>query len=143
MPPLALAIPRPSTFSITATDVLSGDPLLTEARELLRRAKWQAEMGRDHEAMTLLRRARDLLLSDGASVTHEAARRRAETLKEVKAFSDELAAIQIMTEIPFHGEASLITPEDLRALEQAIPEISPPVTPEISYDVPIELNRRV
>ncbi|MEE9538603.1 MAG: transglycosylase SLT domain-containing protein, partial [candidate division NC10 bacterium] len=143
MPPLALAIPHPPTFSITATDVLSGDPLLTEARELLRRAKRQAEMGQDHEAMTLLSRARDLLLSDGASVTHEAARRRAETLKEVKAFSDELAAIQVMTEIPFDGEASLITSEDLRALEQATPEISPPVTPEISYDVPIEFNRRV
>ncbi|MFQ5933897.1 MAG: transglycosylase SLT domain-containing protein, partial [Dehalococcoidia bacterium] len=64
-------------------------------------------------------------------------------MKEVKAFSDELAAIQIMTEIPFDGEGSLITPEDLSALEQAIPEISPPVKPEISYDVPIELNRRV
>lgn len=143
MPPLALAIPRPPTSSITATDVLSDDLLLTEARELLRRAKRQAEMGQDHEAMTLLSRARDLLLSDGASVTHEAARRRAETLKEVKAFSDELAAIQLMTEIPFDGEGSLITSEDLRALEQAIPEISPPVKPEISYDVPIELNRRV
>ncbi|MFQ5801506.1 MAG: LysM peptidoglycan-binding domain-containing protein [Candidatus Methylomirabilales bacterium] len=143
MPPLALAIPRPPTSLITATDVLFGDPVLAQARELIRQAKRQAEMGRDHEAIMLLTRARDLLRSDGASLTPEVTRRRAETLKEVKALSEELAAIQAMTEIPFEGEGSLITPEDLSVLEQAIPEISPPVKPEISYDVPIELNQKV
>lgn len=131
-PPLALAIPQPPASSIT------------DALNLLHQAKNQAEMGRDREAMMLLTRAREILLNDGASLTPEVTRLRGEALKEVEGILEELEAIQAMTEIPSEGEGALVTPEDVTVLEQAIPEISPPVEqPEISYDVPIELNKKV
>ena len=133
VPPLILAIPRLPSPSITAS------------LDLLRQATHQAEMGRDREAMTLLGRAREVLLSDGeSSMTPEVARLQVAILKEIEAFSEELAAIHAMTEIPSGEEGSLITPEDVTVLERAIPHIpAPGVEPEISYDVPIELNRTV
>ena len=142
-PPLVLAIPRPPASSITERETLFDDPLLAQAQELFRQAKRRAEDGQDPEAMTLLIRARALLLSDGVFLTEEATRRRAQTVEEIEAFSEELAAIQAMTEIPSEGEASLVTPEDVKALEEAIFDISPPATSETIYDVPIELNRKV
>ena len=132
MPPLALAIPRLPAPSITAS------------LDLLRQAKYQLEMGRDREATMLLNRAREILLSDEASFAPEVTRLQAAILKEIDALSEELAAIQAMTEIPSGEEGSLVTPEDVTVLERVMPDTSPPaVEPEISYDVPIELNRTV
>jgi len=144
-PKLTMAIPSPvpRSSSFNANDVLLDDPLLVEAQELLEQAMRQAEKGEDYEAMTLLTRARALLLGDGAALTEEARHYREQTLDEVEALLDELAAIYAMNAIPSEEEASLVSPEDVKVLEKAIPQRPPPWKPEITYDLPIEINREV
>ena len=140
---MAIPSPVPRSSSFNANDVLLDDPLLVEAQELLEQAMRQAEKGEDYEAMTLLTRARALLLGDGAALTEEARHYREQTLDEVEALLDELAAIYAMNAIPSEEEASLVSPEDVKVLEKAIPQRPPPWKPEITYDLPIEINREV
>ncbi len=143
--PLTIATPQPFIGSspLKRADTVSDDPLLTRAQELLWYAQHQAEQGHHREAMTLLTRARAFLLTDGAASTPEAGRRRQAILEIVEALSEELAAILAMTAFPSEEEVSLIKPEDVEVLEQAIPAPPAPVEREITYDVPIEMNPRV
>lgn len=144
-PKLTVTMPSPVSpaFSLNGNGALSDGPLLTEAQELLGQAKHQAQKGEDQEAITLLARARALLLSDEAALTEGARHRRDQMLGEVDALTDELAAIREMSAIPSEGEASLVSPEDVSVIERAIPVIPPPWKPEVTYDFPIEINSEV
>ncbi|HET7854793.1 MAG TPA: LysM peptidoglycan-binding domain-containing protein [Candidatus Methylomirabilis sp.] len=120
---------------IDGKDGQSGDPLLTEAQELVQQAKRQWEEGKGDEAITLLTRARALLSGDGAPSPH-----REQLLEDVEALLDELAGIRAMHATPSEGEASLVSPEDEAALEKAFP---PTEKPELPSDIPLEMRRDV
>ncbi len=144
-PKLTVAIPSPfiAPISLDRNDDLSDDPVLAEAQKLLGQAMRQAEVGQDHELMPLLTRARALLLTDWADLTYETRHRREQTLTEVDALADELAAIRVMSAIPSDEEAPLVSPEDVSVIERTIPAIPSPWQPEVTYDIPVETNRKV
>ncbi|MFQ5532500.1 MAG: LysM peptidoglycan-binding domain-containing protein [Candidatus Methylomirabilales bacterium] len=138
---LAIAAPWPPLPS--SPRALPHDPLLTRVQELLWHAQYRAEQGHHEEAMSLLVRAHALLATDEAALTAEARRHREETREVVEALSEELATIQEMTVAPSEEEVSLVRPEEAEAWEKAIPEIPTPPEPEITYDVPLEMNAKV
>ncbi|MFQ5657040.1 MAG: LysM peptidoglycan-binding domain-containing protein [Candidatus Methylomirabilales bacterium] len=138
---LAIATPWPPLPS--SPHALPNDPLLTRAQELLWHAQYRAEQGNHKEAMTLLNRARGLLATDEAALAPEARRHREETLEVVDALSEELVAIQEMSASPSEEEVSLVRPEEAEVLEHAIPKVPTPAEPEITYDVPVEMNAKV
>lgn len=111
-----------------------------EVQELVQQAKRQWEEGKAHEAITLLTRARALLSSDGAPATPDARPRREQLLEDLEALLDELAGIRAMHVTPSEGEASLVSPEDVTALEKAVP---PAEKPELPSDIPLEIRHEV
>lgn len=122
------------------------DPLLEEALRLFQEATSQAGQGREGEAITLLTRARALFTTDGTSPPPETKTRRAELRGQIENLLEELITIQALTAtLPPQEASSLVSPEDVQAIERAhppTPEVLPP-KPEIAFDVPIEMNAAV
>ena len=127
-------------WAIDGKDGRSEDPLVIEVQELVQQAKRQWGEGKAHEAITLLTRARALLSSDGAPSTPDPGRRRGQLLEDLEALLDELAGIRAMHVTPFEGEASLVSPEDVTALEEAVP---PAEKPELPSYIPLEIRHEV
>jgi membrane-bound lytic murein transglycosylase D len=119
------------------------DPVLAEAQVLLQKAKDQVEKGLIHETADLLQRIHSLLAADGVDETPESRHRRNQLLDEVASLLDELAAIRAMSAIPAEPEAPLVSPEDVTVLERATPALPPTKQPEITSDIPIEINAEV
>jgi membrane-bound lytic murein transglycosylase D len=110
-----------------------------EVQELVQQAKREWEEGKGDEAIALLTRAREVLLSDGALSAPDAVHHQ-QLLEGLEGLLDELAGIRAMHVTPSEEEASLVSPEDVTALEEAVP---PAEKPELPSDIPLEMRRDV
>ncbi len=124
------------------TSALADHEPSSKAEDLLQQAKRLVERGEVHAAIASLTNVRDIL-SGEVTATKEERLRRDQLLGEVETLLGELVAIWVMTTVPSEGEGSLVSPEDAQVIEKSLPEGPSRVEPEISYDVPIEVNPQV
>lgn len=142
---LTAATPAPVVPSAPQTKhAPSDDPILAEAQALLREAKHHVQEGDDDAAMPFLIRIRALILSDGAAPAPDSLARREEILENVESLLDEIITMRgIAAAIPLEREAPIVSPDDVAVLEKATPRMPMVEKPEITYDVPIEINSEV